>query len=31
MGYVSEAWCLKRYAAELERRRSDELGMPLAH
>lgn len=30
LGYVSEAWCLKRYAAELERRRSDELGMPLA-
>ena len=30
LGYVTEAWCLKRYAAELERRRSDELGMPLS-
>lgn len=27
LGYVTEAYCLKRYAQELERRRSDELGM----
>ena len=29
IGSVSEAFCLKRYAQELERRRHDELGMPL--
>lgn len=28
IGSVSEAFCLKRYAQELERRRHDELGMP---
>jgi CIC family chloride channel protein len=28
VGYLTEAYCLKRYAQELERRRSDELGMP---
>jgi CIC family chloride channel protein len=28
VGSVSEAFCLKRYAQELERRRHDELGMP---
>lgn len=28
LGYLTEAWCLKRYAQELERRRSDELGVP---
>lgn len=28
IGSVSEAFCLKRYAQELERRRRDELGMP---
>ncbi len=28
LGSVSEAFCLKRYTQELERRRSDELGMP---
>lgn len=27
LGYLTEAWCLKRYAQELERRRSDELGV----
>jgi CIC family chloride channel protein len=30
IGSVSEAFCLKRYAQELERRRHDELGMPQA-
>lgn len=30
VGYLSEAFCLKRYAQELERRRHDELGMPQA-
>ena len=28
LGSVSEGFCLKRYTQELERRRSDELGMP---
>jgi CIC family chloride channel protein len=28
LGSLSEAYCLKRYTQELERRRSDELGMP---
>ncbi len=28
IGSVSEAFCLKRYAQELEKRRHDELGMP---
>jgi len=27
VGYLTEAWCLKRYSQELARRRSDELGM----
>ncbi len=27
LGYLTEAFCLKRYAQELERRRRDELGM----
>lgn len=30
IGSVSEAFCLKRYTQELERRRHDELGMPQA-
>ncbi len=30
IGSLSEAFCLKRYAQELERRRHDELGMPSA-
>ncbi|MDE3079013.1 MAG: chloride channel protein, partial [Paracoccaceae bacterium] len=28
LGSLSEAFCLKRYTQEMERRRGDELGMP---